>query len=65
MLGGMHIHDVIPPIYDHQMPPLGMVDFKGFATMISATPIAVLEPHSDLAAEQIKTGIKYLLELMI
>jgi len=57
VLGGMHIHDVSPPVTDHLMPPSGNINFKKLKKFVSNKVIKVLEPSSRLSANDIKSGL--------
>jgi len=53
LIGGMHIHDAMPPTYDHLMPPHGHVDFARFKDCIPDAIPLVFEPIPDTPREQI------------
>jgi HAD superfamily hydrolase (TIGR01549 family) len=58
---GVHLHDV-RGINDHQAPGLGEVDFKMVAAYLPKTAYRVLEVLGTNTPEQIKAGLKLLLE---
>ena len=62
MLGGMHIHDVLPPVTDHLMPPTGSVDFRRLKKFACLNIIRVLEPSSRLMSEEINQGMNIIRE---
>lgn len=53
-LTGMHIHDVIPPAMDHEMPPNGSVDFKRFKKFAKTGVHKVFEPRPTTKAADIQ-----------
>ena len=57
-LAGVHIHDVAEPLVDHLMPPMGTIDFARFRFLSERDIVRVLEPSSQLSAEQVKEGIE-------
>lgn len=59
-LGGMHVHDVRPPLRDHTMPPHGHIDFSRLAPYGQLPILRVLEPSSSLAATHILKGLESL-----
>lgn len=59
---GMHIHDVLPPVYDHQMPPGGCVDFSRLKPFGVAVPLRVIEPMPLAPAEAILQGVRWMEE---
>ena len=60
---GLHLHDVVAPTSDHQMPPKGGVDFKMFSRFIAQDIPFVLEPTRGSVASSITTAASYLSEL--
>lgn len=58
IMGGMHVHDVVPPDTDHHMPPNGMIDFPVFAPHITDQALLVLEPSSRLASDAVARGLE-------
>jgi sugar phosphate isomerase/epimerase len=56
-LGGVHIHDVIPPSRDHVMPPDGDIDFKSFRTIGESDIVRVFEPSSRCTPEEVARGL--------
>jgi sugar phosphate isomerase/epimerase len=61
-IAGMHLHDV-KGTHDHLVPSFGDFDFSLLKPYIKKHTIKVLEIHQPATAEQIKTGISYLLEI--
>lgn len=59
-LAGMHIHDVIPPLTDHVMPPLGAIHFPSFAFLGALDVPAVLEPAPNTPEEDLRNAIQFL-----
>lgn len=55
-LGGLHIHDAMPPTYDHLMPPLGRIQFSRFRGCIPDGIPLVFEPIPDTPPEQLVTA---------
>jgi sugar phosphate isomerase/epimerase len=62
-IGGFHLHDVLPPLEDHMMPPGGLVDFRVFAPFAATDLPLVLEPRAARTAEEIVRARDYLLGL--
>ena len=56
-LRGIHIHDVIPPTADHEMPPAGHVDFASFKPFVREDIPLVFEPMPGCPAEKVKEGL--------
>lgn len=59
-IGGFHVHDVLPPLRDHAMPPGGLVDFSVFKPFAETDVPLVLEPSPGLAAADITRGLGFL-----
>lgn len=59
-LAGLHIHDVIPPLTDHVMPPLGHIDFSKFAFLADLPIPAVLEPAPNTPESDLQQAIAFL-----
>ena len=57
-IAGIHVHDVIPPAYDHVMPPSGTINYPLFREIAQDDIIRVLEPGSSVKAEEISAGLK-------
>jgi sugar phosphate isomerase/epimerase len=62
ILAGLHIHDVLPPVTDHLMPPLGTMDFTLFREAAQGDIVRVLEPGPSATAEEIVTGLRLIRE---
>lgn len=62
-IGGFHLHDVLPPLDDHRMPPGGLVDFRIFAPFAATDLPLVLEPRPARGADEIVRARDYLLGL--
>jgi FMN phosphatase YigB (HAD superfamily)/sugar phosphate isomerase/epimerase len=60
-ISGVHIHDVIG-IMDHRAPGLGEVDFRMVAVYLPRDAFRTLEVMSFNTPEQIKTGLKTLVD---
>lgn len=60
LIGGMHVHDVRPPLEDHHMPPGGKVVFAGLAEAAALPIPLVLEPSLSIPAESVVAGWRYL-----
>jgi len=60
---GMHIHDVKAPIFDHQMPSQGCIDFKRFQWFVDKDVVRVIEPTPRTSAEDIAMGYQHLKEV--
>jgi FMN phosphatase YigB (HAD superfamily)/sugar phosphate isomerase/epimerase len=58
---GVHLHDVIG-ISDHHAPGLGDVDFRKVAGYLPKESFRTIEVMSFNAPEQIRTGLKYLVD---
>lgn len=59
-LAGMHVHDVIPPGYDHVMPPRGTMDFSRYKRFSDLSILRVIEPTPRTAPEDIQQAHAYL-----
>jgi sugar phosphate isomerase/epimerase len=59
-LGGLHIHDVIPPGRDHIMPPRGRLDFQPLARYVQGDIPLVIEPKPGTPKEQIVEAKRWL-----
>ena len=58
-LAGMHLHDVAAPVYDHQMPPDGSLDFTRFSPYMDKDILRVLEPSSRATPEEVARGYQF------
>ena len=58
-IAGFHIHDVIYPGQDHQIPGTGKVDFQIFKPYLE-DKILVLEPATHFSDDQLKLGIDHI-----
>ncbi len=58
---GAHLHDVIG-ISDHHAPGLGEVDFDMVATYLPAGAFRTLEVDPDNTTDQVKAGLRFLVE---
>jgi len=61
-LGGMHIHDVIPPAWDHLMPPKGNIDFTSFKSVVESGTVFVFEPAPGTPEADIRKGMEVIRE---
>ncbi len=59
-IGGFHLHDVLPPLSDHFMPPGGLVDFSMFRPFAATDLPMVLEPREARTADEIRRAVEYL-----
>lgn len=59
-IGGMHLHDVRPPLEDHSMPPGGLVDFRLLEPFVGTGIPLVLEPRRGLPAAEIAGALRHL-----
>ncbi len=61
-LGGLHVHDVLPPADDHMMPPQerGTVDFPALSFLGELPIPAVLEPAPGTPPESVARAVDYL-----
>lgn len=59
-IGGMHLHDVFPPLRDHGMPPGGLVDFRLLAPFVPTEIPLVFEPRRGLPAADVARGLAFL-----
>ena len=57
MLTGVHVHDALPPAYDHLMPPAGEIDFTAFKKFIQSDIIPVFEPIPGAPLEELQGGV--------
>ena len=61
-IAGFHLHDMLPPLQDHAMPPGGKVDFSMFAPFAASDVPMVLEPRPARTAQEVAGAARYLLE---
>lgn len=61
-MAGMHVHDVVPPVTDHVMPPRGAIDFAQFRRFVLPGRVYVLEPSSRAPAADVKEGLRRITE---
>jgi sugar phosphate isomerase/epimerase len=59
-LVGMHVHDVVPPVTDHVMPPKGGIDFSRFQRFAVSDRVYVIEPSSRAPVEDVVEGFAVL-----
>lgn len=59
-LAGMHVHDVLPPAYDHIMPPRGKMDFSRYKRFAKLNILRVIEPTPRTPPEDIKEALAFL-----
>ena len=57
------IHDVRPPLEDHNMPPGGLVDFRLLAPFVATGIPLVFEPRRGLPAAEIARALDFLRNL--
>ncbi len=62
-IGGMHLHDVLPPLEDHNMPPGGLVDFRQLEPFLATGIPLVFEPRHGLPAADVARGLAHLRSL--
>lgn len=62
VLGGVHIHDVIPPATDHVMPPAGSIDFTQFRRFVMGETVRILEPSPHISSADVADGLRVLRE---
>jgi sugar phosphate isomerase/epimerase len=62
-IAGMHIHDVIEGMADHQMPPGGMVKFDMFNDVVKKDIPLVFEPSHSCDGQSIKNAVQFLDEI--
>ena len=62
-IGGMHLHDVFPPLQDHNMPPGGLVDFRPLEPFLATDVPLVFEPRRALPAADVARGLAHLRSL--
>ncbi len=62
VMGGMHIHDVVPTDGDHRMPPSGMINFPLFGPHIPDHSLLVLEPGSKVEGPDVKRGLDLIVD---
>jgi len=61
---GIHLHDIIGPITDHQAPGLGTFDFSIIRPHLRPETIMVMEVHAPASADQIRAGEQYLTKIL-
>lgn len=59
-IAGMHIHDVIDGIVDHQMPPGGAVKFEIFKDVVKKNIPLVFEPSHSCDGQNIKNAVQFI-----
>lgn len=59
-LGGLHLHDILPPAQDHVVPGEGVLDFRLFAPWARLSIPLVLEPDSRASAEQLRGAVAHM-----
>lgn len=59
-LAGMHVHDVLPPAYDHVMPPRGKIDFSRYKAIANRDIVRVIEPTPRTSPEDIRDALTHL-----
>jgi len=57
-LAGMHVHDVIPPAKDHQMPGHGTMPFPLFRDVARDPILRVIEPLPSTPPEDVTEGLR-------
>lgn len=57
---GMHLHDIIGLINDHNAPGAGTFDFKVLKPYIKKETIKVIEAHMPATAEELRRGVELL-----
>jgi sugar phosphate isomerase/epimerase len=58
-LGGLHIHDVVPPGKDHRAPGTGSVDFAALKPFIKPDAVKVFELSPRLSADEVRQGVEH------
>lgn len=58
-LGGVHVHDVLPPDHDHLAPGEGCLPFPDFACLGTPGIIRVFEPGASVAPEALVHGLAH------
>lgn len=56
---GMHIHDVVPPAFDHLMPPRGKVRFEDYRVVAQSCEL-VIEPNNSVSTDDIRNAREFL-----
>lgn len=59
---GMHVHDVVPPVTDHVMPPAGAVRFDRFRALADRDIPRIIEPAPRTPEKHIQHAHRFLLE---
>ncbi|MFO7871381.1 MAG: sugar phosphate isomerase/epimerase family protein [Kiritimatiellia bacterium] len=62
-LAGIHLHDVVPPAFDHLMPPCGNMDFRAFKEACSSSKVIVFEPAPGTSSQEVRDGLACIGEL--
>ena len=57
---GVHLHDIIGTIDDHNVPGFGTFDFSTLKPYLTYDTLKVIEVHWPATAEMIRTGVDYL-----
>jgi len=56
--GGIHIHDAKPPMEDHLLPGMGLIDWNTFSFYGSANILRVFEPSPDTGPVALGTALR-------
>jgi sugar phosphate isomerase/epimerase len=56
--GGIHIHDAKPPMEDHLLPGMGLIDWNAFSFYGSANILRVFEPSPDTGPVSLGTALR-------
>jgi len=61
---GIHLHDIIGLMQDHQAPGFGTFDFRTIRPYIKKDTMMVIEAHAPATADQIRQGVKFLKKVL-
>jgi len=61
---GIHLHDIISTIDDHNVPGTGTIDFGMLKPYLGPQTIRVLEIHGQVSPQQICEGVKFLKSIL-
>ncbi|OGW83428.1 MAG: hypothetical protein A2987_03150 [Omnitrophica bacterium RIFCSPLOWO2_01_FULL_45_10] len=61
---GIHLHDIIGSIHDHQAPGFGTFDFRILKPYLKADTIKVIETHRPATPDVIRRSVEYLTKIL-
>jgi sugar phosphate isomerase/epimerase len=61
---GVHLHDIIKIIEDHEAPGCGTFDFNVLKPYIRKDTIKVIEAHQSATGDEIRRSVGYLTRIL-